>query len=227
MDAPRTDTTSNGAPRTVETVWTDSQPRSRVFVAGEVATSTTILQMPKPRRVARWCNEMVRQAARTLGARVEGESRVLRWIPLASLVIGLLMSAGAALMAYGVWKGRGEVKAETLTDNQKATAALIDASEARLMKAAEKLEQGAKDMRVEIGAKVDSIDGKVESIRGSVSNQQAQLAELRARLEAANEDRGRLWQSLATYELKLQRMERERLGIQPLPPPASVNPQQH
>lgn len=224
MDIPRTDSTANTPDGNhTETAWTDVRQRSRVFVAGEVATST-LLQMPQPRRIAYWWNDMVRQAARVLVGNADSK---LRWIPLATLIVGLVFSVGATIMAWGVWRGHAETKEETLSANQAAMSKLIDASEARLMRAAEELKQSAREMRNELNTKVDAIDNKAESIRGSVANQQAQLAELRARLEAANEDRGRLWQKLETYDLKLQRLERERLGIAPLPLPGAVSPPNH
>ena len=190
----------------------DGSPRRRPHATGEV--------MPRQRgRLSRGIHLMAGATARRFG--VDPEKSRFWWVPVVSLVVSVVLALSAALLAYGVWRGRQEVKAEALSDNQKATAALINASEARLIKAADEIRSSTREMRSELNTKVEAIDGKVESIRASVSDwkaeQSAELAGLRARLDAANEDKGRLWEQIETYNLKLERLERQQRGA-PTPP---------
>lgn len=199
---------ANGVGAGLDTVtpWTTTlPPRTRVANAGEVEASTVAFRIPWRRRAAVTGAEVVRQTAARFGVNPESK---LRWVPVIGLCLTFALAVGSISMAYGLWRGRAETKEETLSDNQKATAALITAAEGRLTKAADELKQSAREMRGELNTKVDAIDGKVESIRGSVGAQQVQLAELRARLEAANEDKTRLWQTIATQDLKIQRLDR-------------------
>jgi hypothetical protein len=163
---------------------------------------------------------MVRQTAERFHAKPTGGR--WSWVPFAGLVGGWVLSIGAIVLAVGVWRGRVETKQETVESNQAATAALISASEARLIKAADEMKQSAREMRQELLAQVGSINDKVESIRSAVSDfkaeQRGEVAGLRAELRAAQEDKARLWQMLETYNLKLERLERQqRGGGQPSP----------
>lgn len=169
---------------------------------------SNVMPMPWTVRVGAEVREMMREVARQAGVKTDSH---LRWVPIAGFFLSLLMALGAIVMAYGVWRGRDAAEKEAIAANQAATAKLVTDSEARLLRAAEELRQSAKDLEVRLMAQVSSIDGKVESMRSIQGDQDVRLAELRAELRSANEDKARLWQELRTEQLKRERDERERL----------------
>ena len=189
---------------------TDRRAIQGTFRRPAQAGEADMLGVPVRLRLRWGWRSMVRESAKLLGARTESR---LRYMPVAALVFSVVLALAAAVMAYGVFRGRTDATAEAMLENQRATAALVTASEARLTAAANELRQSARDLKAELGGQIASIDGKVQSIQGSVASQQTALAELRADLRAANEDKGRLWQQIETEKLKRERIERELAAI--------------
>lgn len=205
---------ANGRRESEIETWSAPRPAQPPIVAGEVSMPP-VLRMPLRRRFAAGWSEMVRQTAERFRVNPEGR---LKWVPLIGLCLTFLLAAGSAVMAYGVWHGRVEQREQSARENHDAVTALVSGSELRLTKAADELKATAREMRAELMGKIEAIDGKVDAIQGSVSTQAAELARMEARLDAANDDKQRLWQTIETYNLKLERLERQQRAGGPAPP---------
>lgn len=141
---------------------------------------------------------MTAQTARLVGMKPEGR---LSWVPLVALIFAVLSSLASGLSSYSLWRGQVNERGAAVQAAQVSTDESIAKMEKSFTDAIGRLEQSQANLE-------SRLLGKVDAIQGSVANQQAQVAEIKARLDAAQEDKNRLWQKLEEEQLQRQVLER-------------------